>query len=45
MVIVDAQPAVLRVFEIVRALPADQVFPSQAELDAYLDAVPRRGRD
>jgi sigma-B regulation protein RsbU (phosphoserine phosphatase) len=42
--IVNAQPAVLKVFEIVKALPADQVFGSQAELDAYLDAMQRRAR-
>ena len=42
--IVNAQPAVLKVFEIVKALPADQVFRNQAELDAYLDAMQRRVR-
>jgi phosphoserine phosphatase RsbU/P len=42
--IVNAQPAVLKVFEIVKALPSDQVFASQAELDAYLDAMQRRAR-
>ena len=34
--IVNPQPSVLKVFEIVKALPADQVFASEAELDAYL---------
>ena len=43
--IVNAQPAVLKVFEIVKALPADQIFASQAELDAYLDAMQRRARE
>jgi hypothetical protein len=38
------QPAVLKVFEIVKALPPDQLFASQAELDAYLDAMQRRAR-
>jgi sigma-B regulation protein RsbU (phosphoserine phosphatase) len=42
--IVNAQPPVLKVFEIVKALPSDQVFASQAELDAYLDAMQRRAR-
>jgi anti-anti-sigma factor len=42
--IVNAQPAVLKVFEIVKALPSDQVFATQAELDAYLDAMQRRAR-
>ena len=42
--IVNAQPPVLKVFEIVKALPKDQVFASEAELDAYLDAMQRRAR-
>jgi anti-anti-sigma factor len=42
--LVNPQPAVLRVFEIVKALPSEQVFGSQAELDAYLDAMQRRVR-
>ena len=37
--IVNPQPAVLRVLEIVKALPPDQVFASQAELDASLRAT------
>jgi anti-anti-sigma factor len=43
--ILNPQPAVLKVFEIVKALPNDQVFASQAELDAYLDRMQRRTRD
>ena len=42
--IVNPQPAVKRVFEIVRALPAEQVFASDAEFDAYLDAMQRAVR-
>ena len=42
--IVNAQPAVLKVFEIVKALPSDQVFASQAELDAYLERMQHRAR-
>ena len=45
MAIANAQPGVLKVFEIVKALPASQVFASQAELDAYLDVMQRRMRD
>jgi phosphoserine phosphatase RsbU/P len=45
VVIANAQPAVLKVFEIVKALPASQVFANQAELDAYLDMMQRRARD
>jgi sigma-B regulation protein RsbU (phosphoserine phosphatase) len=44
VVIVNPQPTVLKVFEIVKALPADQVFASQAEFDAYLEAMQRRVR-
>jgi anti-anti-sigma factor len=40
--VVDAQPLVRRVLEIVRALPAEQVFASQAEFDAAQDATARR---
>jgi sigma-B regulation protein RsbU (phosphoserine phosphatase) len=40
--LVNAQAAVLKVFQIVKALPADQIFASQAELDASLGTVERR---
>jgi anti-anti-sigma factor len=43
--IVNAQPPVLKVFEIVKALPADQVFASEAELDAYLARMQQRARE
>ena len=42
VVIVDPQPGVRKVFEIVKALPSDQVFANEAELDAYLDAMQRK---
>jgi anti-anti-sigma factor len=42
--IVNPQPAVKRVFEIVKALPSEQVFDSEAEFDAYLDVMQRRAR-
>jgi anti-anti-sigma factor len=42
--IVDPQPGVRKVFEIVKALPSDQVFANDAELDAYLDAMQRKTR-
>ena len=38
------QPAVQKVFDIVRALPAADIFRSTEELDAYLDAMQRRAR-
>lgn len=44
--IVNPQPAVRKVLEIVRAIPGG-IFSSVAELDAYLDAIQRqvRGED
>jgi anti-anti-sigma factor len=42
--IVNPQPAVRKVFEIVKALPSAQVFASEAEFDAYLEAMQRRAR-
>jgi len=42
--IVDPQPGVRKVFEIVKALPSEQVFANDAELDAYLDAIQRKTR-
>ena len=44
VMIVDPQPGVRKVFEIVKALPSDQVFSNDAELDAYLDAMQRKAR-
>jgi anti-anti-sigma factor len=38
------QPAVRKVFDIVRALPSADIFTNAAELDAYLDAMQRRVR-
>jgi anti-anti-sigma factor len=42
--IVNPQPAVRRVLEIVKALPPDQVFADHAELDTHLDATQRQER-
>ena len=42
--VVNAQPGVHKVFEIVKALPAEQIFANDAELDAYLDAMQRKMR-
>lgn len=44
VVIVDAQPAVRKVLDIIKALPSEQIFANTAELDAYLDAMQRRAR-
>ena len=43
--IVNPQPPVRKVLDIVRAIPAEQVFGSVDELDAYLDAMQRKVRE
>jgi anti-anti-sigma factor len=40
--IINPQPAVRKVFEIVKALPPEQVFASEAAFDASLEARQRR---
>lgn len=35
----NLQPPVEKVFEIINALPQDQVFASEAEMDKYLDKI------
>lgn len=42
--LVNAQAAVLKVLQIVKALPADRIFASQAELDAARDTIERETR-
>ena len=43
--IVNPQPGVRKVLEIVKAIPSGGIFASVAELDAYLDAIQRQVRD
>ena len=43
--IVNPQPAVRKVLDIVKAIPPGGIFSSNAELDAYLDAMQRQVRD
>ena len=43
--IVNPQPAVLKVLDIVKAIPPGGVFVSVAELDAYLDEMQRKVRE
>lgn len=43
--VVNPQPPVRKVLEIVKAIPSDGVFASVEELDAYLDMMQRRVRD
>ncbi len=40
--LMNLKPQVERVFEIINALPSDQVFASEAEMDAYLDKIQKR---
>jgi len=43
--IVNPQPAVRKVLDIVKAVPAGGIFKNVAELDAYLDEMQRQVRD
>ena len=45
VVIVNPQPAVRKVLDIVKAIPPGGVFESVAELDAYLDDMQRKVRE
>jgi len=45
VLIVNMQPAVQKVFDIVKALPLKSVFRSIEELDDYLDAMQRKARE
>ncbi|MGN6225865.1 MAG: STAS domain-containing protein [Dyella sp.] len=40
--LLDPQPQVRKVFDIVKAVPVSDVFTSTGELDAYLDRIQRR---
>ncbi|WP_243039415.1 STAS domain-containing protein [Dyella sedimenti] len=43
--LLNPQPQVRKVFEIVKAVPVNEVFTSARELDAYLDNIQRRIMD
>jgi sigma-B regulation protein RsbU (phosphoserine phosphatase) len=45
LLVVNPQAQVARVFEIVKAVPVNEIFASVAELDAYLDTIQRKVRD
>ena len=45
VLLVELTPPVKKVFEIVRALPAQQVFSSVAEMDEYLALIHRKVED
>lgn len=40
--LLNPQPQVRKVFDIVKAVPLNEVFSSAQELDAYLDSIQRR---
>ena len=42
VLVVNLQPQIRKVFDIVKAVPVSDVFASVAELDAYLDAMQRK---
>jgi anti-anti-sigma factor len=42
VLMVNAQPQIMKVFEIIKALPGMIVFRSDAEMDQYLGAIQRR---
>ncbi len=45
VVLVNPQPPVRKVLEIVKAMPPGGIFASIAEMDAYLDEIQRKVRD
>ena len=45
VLVVNLQPQIRKVFDIVKAVPVADVFASQAELDDYLDAMQRKVLD
>lgn len=42
LLLVNPQPQVKKVFDIIKALPSTAVFESQEEMDRYLDAMQRK---
>jgi anti-anti-sigma factor len=42
VLVTNVQPQIQKVFDVVKAVPMNQVFASVAEADAYLDAMQRR---
>ena len=42
VLMVNAQPQIVKVFEIIKALPGMKVFRSEAEMDQYLGVMQRR---
>lgn len=42
VVVVNPQPQIQKVFDLVKAVPMNEIFSSMAEADAYLDAMQRK---
>lgn len=42
VLVVDPQPQIQKVFDLVKAVPLNEIFSSTAEADAYLDAMQRK---
>ena len=42
VVVVNPQPQIQKVFDVVKAVPMSEIFTSVAEVDAYLDAMQRK---
>lgn len=42
VVVVNPQPQIQKVFDVVKAVPLDQIFSSVEEADAYLDAMQKK---
>lgn len=42
VLVVDPQPQIQKVFDLVKAVPMGEIFASTAEADAYLDAMQRK---
>lgn len=42
VVLLNLQPQIQKVFDIIKALPSQQVFSNMGELDAYLDRIQRQ---
>ena len=42
VLVVNPQPQIQKVFDVVKAVPMSEIFTSVAEVDAYLDAMQRK---
>ena len=42
VLVVNPQPQIQKVFDVVKAVPMNEIFSSTAEADAYLDAMQRK---